>query len=86
MHEVEYMGVVTIACGTHSLVQGKTMAEDSLGLVLLQQRSFFDNRISITQSEVFINQSSVLPFFVEDTVWYWPEINKSRLRIRATLD
>ena len=86
MHKVEYVGVVTITCETHSLVWGKTMAEDSLGLVLLQQRSFFDNRISITQSEVFINQFSVLRFFVEDTVWYWSEINKSRPRIRAALN
>ena len=60
MREVEYVGVVMIACGMHSLVQGKTMAEDSLGLVLLQQRSFFDDCISITRNEVFINQSSVL--------------------------
>ena len=86
MHEVEYMGVVTIACGTHSLVQGKTMAEDSLGLVLLQQRSFFDDHISIIQSEVFINQSSVLRFFVENTVWYWSEIYKSHPGITATLN
>ena len=28
MREVEYMGVVTIACGTRSLVRGKMMAED----------------------------------------------------------
>ena len=86
MREVKYVGVVTIACRTRSLVRGKTMAEDSLGLVLLQQRNFFDDRISITQSEAFINQSSVLRFFVEDTLWYWSAINKSRPRIRAALD
>ena len=62
MHDVDQVGVVTIASGTLSFVRGKTMVEDSLGLVLLQQRSFFDDRTSITQSEVFINQSSVLPF------------------------
>ena len=55
-------GVVMIASGPRSLVWDKTMAEDSLGLVLLQHRSFFDDRISSTRSEVFINQSSVLQF------------------------
>ena len=49
------VGVATIASGTCSLVWGKTMAEDSLGLVLLQPESFFDDRISITRSEVFID-------------------------------
>ena len=85
MCEVEYVGVVMIACGTCSLVQGKMMTEDSLDLVLLQQRSFFDDRISITRSEVLRNQSSVLRFFVEDTVWYWSKINKSCPRLVAVL-
>ena len=49
------VGVAMIAGGTRSLVWGKTMAEDSLGLVLLQRESFFDDRISITWSEVFID-------------------------------
>ena len=62
MCDVDYMGVVTIASGPRLLIQCKTMAEDSLGLVLMQHRSFFDDCISITQSEVFINQSSVLQF------------------------
>ena len=51
-----------IANGTRLLVRGKTMAEDSLGLVLLQRGSFFDDRVSITRSAVVINQSSVLRF------------------------
>ena len=38
------------------------MAKASLGLVLLQYGSFFDDRMSITQSVVFVNQSSVLRF------------------------
>ena len=63
MRDVDYVGVVTITSGPHLLIWCKMMAEDSLGLVLLQQhRSFFDDRILITRSEVFINQSSVLQF------------------------
>ena len=62
MHNVDYVGVVTIVSGSRSLIQGKMMTEDSLGLVLLQHRSFFDDRILTTRSEVFINQSSVLQF------------------------
>ena len=54
MRDANQVGVVTIASGTRSLVRGKTKAEDSLGLVLLQHGSFVDNRISITRSEVFI--------------------------------
>ena len=51
MRNVHYVGVVMITSGPRLLVRCKTMAEDSLGLVLLQHRSFFDNRISITRSE-----------------------------------
>ena len=67
MHDVDQVGVVIITSGTRSLVRGKTKAEDSLGLVLLQHGSFFDDRTSITRSEVFINQSFVQQF-LEDTV------------------
>ena len=67
MRDVDQVGVVTIASGTRSLIQGKTKAEDSLGLVLLQHGNFFDDHISITRSEVFINQSFVQQF-LEDTV------------------
>ena len=56
------MGVATITNGMRLLIQGKTMAEGSLGLVLLQHGNFFDNRISITRSAVSINQSSVQRF------------------------
>ena len=38
------------------------MTEDDIGLVLLQHRSFFDDRLSITQSAAFENQPSVLQF------------------------
>ena len=68
-----------IASGMCLLIWGKTMAEDSLGLVLLQHVSFFDNCILITQSAVFVNEPSY-------TFKYWSEISKSRLQIRATLD
>ena len=34
MREHDKVGVVTMVSGTHLLVQGKTMAEDSPGLVL----------------------------------------------------
>ena len=81
MHEVEYVGVVTVACGTHSLIRGKTMAEDSLGLVLLQHRNFFDDRtcISITRREVFINQSSVLQFLWRTLCDIGPKLIKATL-------
>ena len=86
MRDVDKVGVATLASGMRSLVRGKTMAKDSLGLVLLQRGSgFFDDRVSITRSEIF---ELVFPatIFVEDTARYWPEINKSRPRIRAALD
>ena len=67
-----------IASVTHSLVWGQTMAEDSLGLILLQRRSYFDDHILITQSAVFVNQSTV---FVDYTTKHWSE---SRPRLVAT--
>ena len=62
MRDVDYVGVVMIASGPCSLVRGKTMAEDSLGMVLMQHRRFFDDCLSITRSKVFIKQSPVLQF------------------------
>ena len=65
------------------------MTEDSLGLVLLQRGSFFDDRISITRSVVFVNQPSVLQLLLVDLYTITecrPEINKSHPRIRAALD
>ena len=62
MCDVDYVGVVTIASGPRLLVWGKTMSKNSLGLVLMQHRSFFDDSMLITRSEVFINLSSVLQF------------------------
>ena len=56
------MGVATVASGTCSLVWGKIMAEDSLGLITLHRGSFFDDRMSINLSAVFENQSCVLRF------------------------
>ena len=44
-----------IANRMHSLVLGKTMAEDSHALVLLQRGGFFDDRMSITRSAVFVD-------------------------------
>ena len=70
------MGVVTIAGVTHSLVWGQTMAEESLGLILLQRRSFFDDRISITRSAAFC-----ATIFVDYTANHRSEINKSRPRL-----
>ena len=63
---------------TRSLVLGKMMAEDSLGLVLLQRRSFFDNRLSISRSEFFINQSFVLQFLWRTPCGIGPKLIKSR--------
>ena len=58
------MGVVTSASErAHSFRAKSYMTEDSLGLVLLQHGSFFDDHISISQSVVFVNQSSVIQFF-----------------------
>ena len=76
------MGVATIANETGSLVRGKTTAEDSLGLVLLQRGNFFDdhNIMSITLSTVFINLSSVVR-----VLWITPSSIGPKL-IRATLD
>ena len=54
MPDGDQVGVVTITSGTRSLVRGKTKAEDSLGLVLLQHGSFFDDRTSNTRGEIFI--------------------------------
>ena len=48
MLKLDIVVVATIASGIRSLVRGKAMAENSLGLVLLQRGSFIDNRISIT--------------------------------------
>ena len=48
--------------GSRSLIQGKIMAENSHGFVLLQRGSFFDDCILTTQSVVFINQSFVVQF------------------------
>ena len=62
MHKLDLVGVATIASGTSLLVRGKTMAEDSLGMVLLQHGSFFDDRMSITRSTDFISQISVQRF------------------------
>ena len=78
MRDVDQVGVVTITSGTCSLIQGKTKA-DSLGLVLLQHGSFFDNRTSITRSEVFISQSSVLPFLWRTLCGIDPKLIKAAL-------
>ena len=74
------MGVVTIASGLCSLVWDKTMVENSLVLILLQRGSFFDDRILITQSAVFVNHSSVLQF-----LWITPSSIGLQL-IKAALD
>ena len=74
MCEVDKVGVATLASGTRSLVRGKMMTEDSLGLVLLQHGSFFDNRISNTRNNKLVFCATI---FVEDTAWYWPKISKS---------
>ena len=55
MRDVDKVGVATLVSGMRSLVRGKTMEKDSLGLVLLQCGSFFDDRVSITRSEIFMN-------------------------------
>ena len=55
------------------------MAEDSLGLALLQHRSFFDDRISITRCEVFINQSSLLQFLWMTLRGIGPKLIKAAL-------
>ena len=73
------MGVATITNVTYSLVQGKIMAEDSLGLVLLQHGSFFDNRILITRSVVSINQSSVQRFLWVTLSSIGPKLIKAAL-------
>ena len=79
MRDIDQVGVVTIASGTRSLIQGKTKAEDSLGLVLLQHGNFFDDRTSITRSEVFINQSSVLLFLWRTLCGIGPKLIKAAL-------
>ena len=57
----------------------RSEAEDSLGSVLLQHGSFFDDRTSITRSEVFINQSSVLPFLWRTLCGIDPKLIKAAL-------
>ena len=76
MHELDQVGVVTIASRARSLVCGKTVTKDSHGFVLLQLGGSFDDRLLITQSAVFENHY---------TVKYRPEVNKGRPRIRAAL-
>ena len=79
MRNVNSVGVVTIARELHSLVRGKMMAEDNLGSFLTQHRSFFDNRISITRSEVFIKQSSVLQCLCRTLCGIGPKLIKATL-------
>ena len=79
MCDVNQAGVVTIASGTRSLVWGKTKAEDSLGLILLQHGNFFDDCTSITRSEIFIKQSSVLPFLWKTLCGIDPKLIKAAL-------
>ena len=53
------------------------MAEGSLGLVLLQRGNYFDDCISITQSVVFVNLSSVLR--ISHQVYIGPKLTKTHL-------
>ena len=43
-----------------TLVQGESMADNSLGLLYCCKGGIFDNRILSNQSAVFVYQSSVL--------------------------
>ena len=54
MRELNYVVVVTITSGMCSLVWGETVAENSLGLVLLQRGSFFDDCFSIARNTIFV--------------------------------
>ena len=54
MRELNYVGVVMITSGMCSLVWGETMAENSLGLVLLQRGSFFDDCFSTARNTIFV--------------------------------
>ena len=80
------MGVVTSASGTRSLIWGKIMAENSLDLVLLQYEGFLDEHISINQIVQSLQTSLLYYNFMDYTVKYRSEINKSHPRIRAALD
>ena len=56
------------------------MAEDSLGLILLQlARSFFDDHISITPSALFVNQSSMLQLLSISPSSVGPKLIKAAL-------
>ena len=64
---------------------GKAMAEDSLGLVLLQHGSFFD-KMYLDYSKCSLHKPAFCAtILVDHTVKYRSEINKSHHLIRAAL-